>query len=122
MPSLKRNAADEAKLARRLDILSHFDKICKVLALHRKWIPYGVFAGVMNNLFHINVDAKELNKTVNICMGLQMDDPSKKWGNSGDAYKCMTQQVLIQYHNIGRYIFITFVIKKEKPSIEFGHW
>ena len=54
--------------------------------------------------------------------GYKWMTPQTKWGNSGDAYKCMTQPVRIQYHNIGTYIFITFVIKTRNRtlSLDFG--
>ena len=122
MPSLKIKYVLKNSLERRLDILNHFDKTCEVHALHRKWIPDVVFAGVMNKLFHSNVDAKELNKTLNYCRGLQMDDPSNKIGKFRgcmNMYDPTSTNPIPLYRNIYFYYICN---QNEKPNIEFGHW
>ena len=80
MPSLKRNAVEIAALSRKLEIMSQFEEVCKAIHLHRKWIPDVVFSGVMNNFFDSNVQHIELNKALNTCRGLELDDPSNPNG------------------------------------------
>ena len=122
MPTLKRKAADEASLARRLAIVSHFDEICKAIHLRRKWIPDVVFAGVINNLFNINVDTKELNKALNTCRGLELDDPSNIRGKFRETFQMHDPTSTSSGVNRRIVNFYYICNHFEKPHIMFGPW
>ena len=121
MPSLKRKAVLEARVARKLDIVSHFDEACKAIQLHRKWIPDVVFAGVMNNVFDSNVDFKELNKALNYCRGLELNDPSNLKGRFMATMHVIDPTLPVNTRQ-RMYIFITFAIpwKNQQLSLDIG--
>ena len=121
MPSLKRKAVEIAALSRKLEIVSHFDEACKAIQLHRKWIPDVVFAGVMNNVFDSNVDFKELNKALNSCRGLELNNSSNLKGRFRATMHVIdpTLPVNTRQRNVHFYYICN---PAEYPTIEFGLW
>ena len=121
MPSLKRKAVEIAALSRKLEIVSHFDEACKAIQLHRKWIPDVVFAGVMNKLFHSNVDANELNKALNYCRGLELNNSSNLKGRFRATMHMIDPTPPV--NTIKRNVHFYYICNPaEYPTIEFGLW
>ena len=122
MPSLKRNAVEIAALSRKLEIMSQFEEACKAIYLHRKWIPDVVFSGVMNNCFDSNVQYIELNKALNTCRGLELDNPSNPNGKFWATLQM--HDPTSTTHSVNSRIVPCYYIcnHTEKPHIMFGHW
>ena len=120
MPNPKRKAqAEEAKNKRR-KLLSQFDDACAILHLKRKWIPDVVFAGVMNRLHDGNTSVKDLNDSLRLSRGLEMDN---KFSQKGLFRGYMRMQDPTLPDQVLRRVSFYYVCNEEEfPSIEFGHW
>ena len=120
MPNPKRKAqAEEAKNKRR-KLLSQFDDACAILHMKRKWIPDVVFAGVMNRLHDGNTSVKDLNDSLRLSRGLEMDN---KYSNKGLFRADLRMSDPTLPGQADRKVLFYYVCNEEEfPSIEFGHW
>ena len=101
--------------------MSHFDKACKIIQFHRKWIRDVAFSGVMNTVFDSNVDFKELSKAPNSCRGLELNGPS----HLKERLRATIQLIdpTLPLNTRKRNVHFNYICNPvEYPTIEFGHW
>ena len=120
MPNPKREAQAEEAMNKRRNLLSQFDDACTILHLKRKWIPDVVFAGVMNRLYDSNISFKDLNRTLSLSRGRELENKfSNKGLFRGNFY---IPDPTLPGRVVRKVSFYYVCNEEEFPSIEFGHW